>query len=158
MHTGAIRFSWHEQSVEDRLTDLSNRDWKRGRAAFEWLRDAQGSAYKDFLAAHHAFLEKRAAGIADGDMDVDEPIKWLPLRFMETVGLECAVWPHLYWETQMTETFVRSQDARRQERVRANSRRRCEEEDEEDWYLQAEEASELLTDEQVPKNKITHFV
>lgn len=92
-------------------------------------------------------------------MDVDEPIKWLPLRFMETVGLECAVWPHLYWETQMTETFVRSQDARRQERARANRRRRCDEEDEEDRYLQAEEAGELLTDEQVAKTrKITHFV
>ena len=145
VHTGPIRFSWHERSVEDRLTDLAEKDWNRGRPAFEWLRDAAGSSYKDFLAAHHAFLEKRAVEVASGDIDLDEPIKWLPLRFMETVGLECAVWPHLYWETQMTETFVRSQDARRQARRRAASQ--WEQEDAEDWYLQAEEAGEPMADE-----------
>ena len=35
------------------------------------------------------------------------------MNFMETVGLECAVWPHLYWCTEMCETYVRSQDLRR---------------------------------------------
>lgn len=144
VHTGAIRFSWHEQSVEDRLTDLPKKDWERGRAAFEWLRDAEGSAYKDFLAAHHAFLEKRAAEIADGDMDVEEQIKWLPLRFMETVGLECAIWPHLYWGTQMTETWVRSQDVRRLARCRAT---KGPQEDEEDVLLQAEEAGWAMEEE-----------
>ena len=144
VHTGAIRFSWHEQSVEDRLTDLPKKDWERGRAAFEWLRDAEGSAYKDFLAAHHAFLEKRAAEIADGDIDVEEQIKWLPLRFMETVGLECAIWPHLYWDTQMTETWVRSQDVRRLARCRAT---KGPQEDEEDVLLQAEEAGWAMEEE-----------
>ena len=144
VHTGPIRFSWQERSVEDRLTDLPNNDWKRGRTAFEWLRDAEGSAYKDFLAAHHAFLEKRAGEIADGDMDVEEHIKWLPLRFMETVGLECAIWPHLYWDRQMTETWVRSQDTRRQARRRATQRPQ---EDEEDLLLQAEEAGWALEEE-----------
>ena len=37
---------------------------------------------------------------------------------METAGLECAVWPHLYWSTEMTETWARSQDVRRQARAR----------------------------------------
>ena len=148
VHSGAIRFSWHERTVEDRLSDLTEKDWQRGRPAFEWLRDAQGPSYKDFLAAHHAFLEKRAAEVASGDIDLEEHIRWLPLRFMETVGLECAIWPHLYWDTKMTETFVRSQDARRQARHRAEHRWQ-EEGDEEDWYLQAEEAGEWPTDEQV---------
>lgn len=137
VHTGAIRFSWHERSVEDRLTDLGGKDWNKGQPAFEWLRDAEGSAYKGFLAAHHAFLEKRAAEIAAGDIDVEEPVKWLPLRFMETVGLECAIWPHLYWSTAMTETWVRSQDARRLARRRAD--RQASQEDDEDVILRAEE-------------------
>ena len=136
VHTGAIRFSWHERSVEDRITDLPKKDWRSARPAFEWLRDADRSAYKGFLAAHHAFLRKREADIAGGDMDVDEAVKWLPLRFMETVGLECAIWPHLYWDRQMTETWVRSQDARRQARRRDAQRQQ---EDVEDMLLQAEE-------------------
>ena len=40
-----------------------------------------------------------------------------PVRFMETVGIECALWPHLYWKTEMTETWHRSQDKRRLERT-----------------------------------------
>ena len=137
VHTGAIRFSWYERSVEDRLTDLDRKDWNKGRPAFEWLRDAEGSAYKEFLKAHHAFLTKRAAEIAAGDIDVEEHVKWLPLRFMETVGLECAIWPHLYWSTAMTETWVRSQDARRLARRKAD--RQARQEDDEDAFLQAEE-------------------
>ena len=146
VHTGAIRFSWHERSVEDRLTDLQEKDWKRARPAFEWLRAAEGSAYKSFLAGHRAFLEQSAHAVAAGDMDVDEAVAWLPLRFMETVGLECAVWPHLYWEKTMTETYVRSQDARRQARNRKE--RRAAEEDEEDLFLQAEEEGGAVTDEE----------
>ena len=68
-------------------------------------------------------------------MDVGEAVKWLPLRLMETVGLECAIWPHLYWDRQMTETWVHSQDARRQARCRDAQRPQ---EEEEDVFLQAE--------------------
>ena len=32
------------------------------------------------------------------------------------VGLECAIWPHLYWETKMCESFVRYTDERREQR------------------------------------------
>ena len=151
VHTGAIRFSWHERSVEDRLTDLPEKDWKKAHPAFEWLREAEGSAYKSFLAGHHAFLEQRAQAVAAGDMDVDKAVKWLPLRFMETVGLECAVWPHLYWDKTMTETYVRSQDARRQARNR--KQRKAAEEDEEDMILQAEEAGDASTEEEVEEEK-----
>ena len=45
----------------------------------------------------------------------------------------------------MTETFVRSQDARRQARRRAASQ--WDQEDEEDWYPQAEEAGEPMAEE-----------
>ncbi|CAE7601714.1 unnamed protein product [Symbiodinium sp. CCMP2592] len=42
----------------------------------------------------------------------------MPVNFIETAGLECALWPHLYWTVAMTETYVRSQDARRLKRRR----------------------------------------
>ena len=119
-HMAPARFSWHWKSVEERLADLeSERHWEKGKEAFEWLRSAAQSSYKHFLQGHRAFLKQREAQAASGDVDIDEPIKWLPLRFMETVGLECAVWPHLYWKTEMTETWTRSQDVRRQARLQA---------------------------------------
>ena len=118
-HTAPIRFSWKSTSVEERLAELSDsKAWEKGKAAFEWLRDAAGSSYSSFLKAHRVHLRQRSKAIASGDIDPSEPTKWLPMRFMETVGLECAIWPHLYWSTEMTETWARSQDVRRQARAR----------------------------------------
>ncbi|CAE7700334.1 unnamed protein product [Symbiodinium sp. CCMP2592] len=31
---------------------------------------------------------------------------------MESVGIECAAWPHLYWKISMCETYSGSQDKR----------------------------------------------
>ena len=31
----------------------------------------------------------------------------LPLKAIEMEGLECAIWPHLYWTTAMCETTLR---------------------------------------------------
>ena len=39
-----------------------------------------------------------------------------PYHFLQEVGLECAVWPHLYWSTAMTETFEQWSDGRREAR------------------------------------------
>ena len=127
-HTAPIRFSWKSLSVEERLAELgTEQEWEKGKAAFEWLRSADDSSYKHFLKGHCAFLKQRAALVAGGDVDPGEPVKWLPLRFMETVGLECAIWPHLYWKTDMTETWARSQDVRRQARARKTQREQAEE-------------------------------
>ena len=128
-HTAPVRFSWRATSVEERLAELDReQDWEKGKAAFDWLRSAPESAYNDFLKAHETFLRRRTAQIASGEVDIDEPVRWLPLRFMETVGLECAMWPHLYWKTEMTETWARSQDIRRQARLRAGEQSQVDEE------------------------------
>ena len=92
--------------------------WEKGKAAFEWLNSAAESAYKHFLQGHRAFPKQREVLVANGAADPGELVRWLPLRFMETVGVECAVWPHLYWKTDMTETWARSKDVPRQERAR----------------------------------------
>ena len=127
-HTAPIRFSWKSLSVEERLAELgTEQEWEKGKAAFEWLRSADNSSYKHFLKGHCAFLKQREALVAGGDVDPGEPVKWLPLRFMETVGLECAIWPHLYWKTDMTETWARSQDIRRQARAQKKHQEQAEE-------------------------------
>ena len=42
-----------------------------------------------------------------GEARFEDPVKRLPVNFLETVGLECAVWPHA------AKTYVRSTDKRR---------------------------------------------
>ena len=43
----------------------------------------------------------------------------LPLQFLETPGLENALWPNLYWSEAMCETSIRASDVRRQRRRNA---------------------------------------
>ncbi|CAE7607678.1 Pif1 [Symbiodinium sp. CCMP2592] len=118
VHTGCVRFSWKPTSVEERLSGLPRPEWRLGRAAYEWLIAAEDCTYLDFLQAHDAFLRQRQRLLDQAELETSAPIPWLPLRFMETVGLECAVWPHLYWCRSMCETFVRSSDRRRLDRAR----------------------------------------
>ena len=44
----------------------------------------------------------------------EEKTRKRPLRFIEEKGLECALWPHLYWDSNLCETVVRATDERRQ--------------------------------------------
>ena len=37
----------------------------------------------------------------------------LALRFIEEAGLECALWPHLYWEKTLCESIVRANSGHR---------------------------------------------
>ena len=122
-HTAPIRFSWKATSVERRLEALrSKSNRKKGRKAYRFLTDeGSGSSYGEFLASHRRFLGQRWRKIVDGEVDAADPIPWLPMNFIETVGLECAAWPHLYWCTEMCETYVRSQDSRRQARAGGGS-------------------------------------
>ncbi|CAE7229696.1 unnamed protein product [Symbiodinium pilosum] len=69
--------------------------------------------YRDFLQAHDQYLHDHQRLIDQAEIEASAPMPWLPLRVMETVDLEVAVWPHLYWCRSMCETFVRSTDERR---------------------------------------------
>eukprot|EP00973_Karenia_brevis_P028310 3901677-Karenia_brevis.AAC.1 len=102
-----IRFAWHWRSVEDRLGELKGKDWEKGREAYLHLIADKDSSYRKFQDTHTKVLEKRQNQIEKGELLPDAPIPMLPRRFIETVGLECCNWPHLYWRTDMCETYVR---------------------------------------------------
>ena len=121
-HTAATRFSWEATSVEERLAALPKQHWRQGQKAFEYLVEATDNSYREFLQAHSSFLRRHQRDVASGDVDPSTPIPFLPMNFLETVGLECAVWPHLYWRTDMCETYIRSQDIRRRQRGEASHR------------------------------------
>ena len=119
VHSDMMQFSFKRISVEDALAKLSKRERRRGEKALLYLlRSRSPSAYARFWQLHHRFLDSRHRAIQRGETWSGAPVKRLPANFIETVGLECALWPHLYWSLDMTETYVRSQDARRLRRVR----------------------------------------
>ncbi|CAE7403322.1 unnamed protein product, partial [Symbiodinium sp. CCMP2456] len=114
-----MRFSFKSSAVEDNIAKLPKTQRERAEKALECLlRDDSGSHYGHFWQLHHKTLGQRERAIRRGDIWRGTPAKRLPSNFIETVGIECALWPHLYWCVDMTETYVRSQDARRLQRRR----------------------------------------
>jgi len=77
---------------------------KNAREAKRYLLNSADSSYKFFYKERKKFLRKiaraRAAAGGDGDDEYndDEDIfrrrYKLPLNYIESVGIECAIWPH----------------------------------------------------------------
>ena len=88
---------------------LKNRHKKLAKKAFRHLTEdlIDKSNYVDFINKHREFLEQFP--------EADERKRKRPLRFIEEQGIECALWPHLYWHTNLCETVVRATDERRQQ-------------------------------------------
>ena len=145
VHTDVIRFSFKTWSVEEALWELPKKERKRGLAAYAFLLASSDSSYKDFALLHNKFLLTRGRAIRRGEISSEDPVKRLPVNFLETVGLECAVWPHLYWRTDAAETYVRSTDKRRLRREPGGRLREeeVEEEAEQRWTHQSAKASFL---------------
>ena len=124
-HTSMMRFAWAEDSVQEKIAELKGRKHrKKARKAYRYLIEAEGSAYKDFVSKHEEYLVKHP--------DASEQKRKRPWRFIEEPGLECAVWPHLYWKRSMCESVERFTDERRLARTgrkRARYWRRAEDAD-----------------------------
>ena len=105
-----IRFSWATKTPKQKIAELPERsERRRARAALRHLLDDDANAYRKFHEDHQKFLD-----LHDGE--VSEAVAKRPLHFIEELGLECAVWPALYWKTSMCETHERYTDPRRLER------------------------------------------
>ncbi|CAK0885979.1 unnamed protein product [Prorocentrum cordatum] len=84
----------------------------RAKRALEYLLSCEESSYKYFYDMHEKFLRKNGEDAADRK-------RKRPYHFLQEVGLECALWPHLYWCTEMTETNEQWSDVRREDRRQA---------------------------------------
>jgi hypothetical protein len=99
-HTSMIRFSWQATSVPQRLERLGTPGERNaGRSAYRWLLESKDSSYHEFHEEHRHFLH------AKPDADDRQRKRWL--RIIERVGVECAIWPHLFWKTALCLTYVR---------------------------------------------------
>ena len=110
VHSSMIRFAWSTEDVETKISKLAkNRHKKLAKKAFHHLTEdiIDKSSYVDFINKHRDFLEQFP--------EADERKRKRPLRFIEEQGIECALWPHLYWHTNLCETVVRATDERRQQ-------------------------------------------
>lgn len=67
------------------------------------------SSYRGLVKQHGKFLRRNP--------DATDQERRRPLQFIETPGIECALWPTLYWCTEMCETVERATDAPRLKRL-----------------------------------------
>ena len=123
VHTTMVRFAWAAESVGAKMRALETREQRRqARRAFKFLAESDDSAYGHFLDKHEEFLKKHPGA--------SEQARKRPLRFIEEQGLECAVWPHLYWHRNLCETVVRATDERRRIRTGLSDEEASEEDNE----------------------------
>eukprot|EP00435_Cladocopium_sp_Y103_P003906 s5512_g1.t1 len=118
VHNAMMAFAWKERSVQHAIRNLGkSSDRRAARAAPDCLLSNKDSAYKEILDKHQEFLNK------EGN---DAPLqkRKRPLRFIETEGLECCIWPQLYWHRNMCETMARASHENRATAKAAAARRR----------------------------------
>ena len=108
-HSAMIRLAWAAESVPEKIRQLPQDERRTARAAYNFLMDSEESAYNDFVEKHERFLQREGK-------EAPEQRGKRPLQFLETPGLENALWPNLYWTETMCETSIRASDIRRQRR------------------------------------------
>ena len=144
IHSCMVSFAWAPFSVDVQIAALSrSSDRKAGRKALEYLLSnnlGDGNPYKKFYRQHIAFLRKHGA-------EAPEKTRKRPLRWIEQEGIECCLWPHLYWKASMCMTVVRLAHEARQQKKAARPVQR-EEDSQEEEASQEEEDSQDEEDEE----------
>jgi hypothetical protein len=122
-HQTMITFSWASKGIRKRIKKLPPDLRPPTRAAYEYLMNSELSDYSKYIGEHEKFLEKYQR------RKPTEKQRKMPLRFIEREGLECALWPHLYWHRNLCETVGRQHDERH---MRARRTALTDDEDSED--------------------------
>ncbi|CAK0887026.1 unnamed protein product [Prorocentrum cordatum] len=126
-----IRFSWSEHAPKKKFRNVPHADREKAKAAYDYLMDSKESCYKDFKMLRGKFFDGKSR-------KPDERQRRRPINFIEQVGLECAIWPHLYWTKKMCESYERYTDERREERrARKKGGRGAAAEDEDDSNIES---------------------
>ncbi|CAJ1414910.1 unnamed protein product, partial [Effrenium voratum] len=107
VHSSMLRLRWKAEPIKAAIRALTDRDQRsKARAAYKFLRASAESAYGEFASEHKQFL-------ADNP-DADHTARRRRLAFLERPGLECALWPVLFWKKSLTFSQERASDPRRQ--------------------------------------------
>jgi hypothetical protein len=85
-----ITFAWCLTSVDGKIDALPRPERKQAASALKYLlKMPRDNEYSDYYRRHKAFLRQHREDPAG------TPAR-RPLHFLEVVGLETALWPHLY--------------------------------------------------------------
>ena len=110
-HAKLVTFAWKPVSLTNNIAALAETSRGSAEAAFKWLLDNSGPAATD--SAYGEFLEERECFLATHTCPEPRELKrWL--RFLEREGLECALWPDLFWQRRQCLTWARLQSQKRQ--------------------------------------------
>ena len=88
-----IRNFW-QPTVDQRIRDLEPQDRAQARSALSFLMKNGYGAYKEFKSEHDRFCFE----FPDASRQYRQHRR-RRLQFIESVGLECALWPNLFWIT-----------------------------------------------------------
>ena len=106
LHATIIRFAWKAQSVKKQIKQIENKEERaKAKAAWKFLLEKEDCSYRKFVEDHDKFLGKHPGA--------DDRKRRRRLHFIETPGLETALWPHLFYLDSLCLTTVRSTDIRR---------------------------------------------
>ncbi len=117
-HTAMVSFTWQTTTVEEQIESLpTSAERKQAKRALRWLlrnsgKRARDSAYGEFYSEHRDFLDKDPRS---------SKMFHRPLRFIERVGLECALWPDFFPCREDTLTWVRGQTFSRKVRAQGST-------------------------------------
>ena len=112
VHTAMTRLSLEDP--EDKIDEIPSASRKRkAKKAFQFLMQYDNSEYASFVKRRRRFFERHP--------DADESKVKRPLRFIEEVGVECALWPDLYHHLDLCETAERPSNVRRQQRDKSSA-------------------------------------
>lgn len=117
-----VTFSWDVLPVDDKVAALKPKAFrKKAKAALKHLlANPMEIEYHDYYNRQKAFLVR-----CRGEPTPQQARR--PLHFIESVGLETALWPHLYWKTTMCESYERLNRQRLEQLEGRRKRRRVEE-------------------------------
>ncbi|CAE7500297.1 unnamed protein product, partial [Symbiodinium sp. CCMP2456] len=104
--TTLIRFRWQPRAVKKRVKLLQDANMRvKARAAYDFLLASDDTPHATFVAEHTEFLQDHPGA--------DELTRRRRLQFIERVGVECALWPVLFWDVKHTFTHERATGPRR---------------------------------------------
>ncbi|CAK0818116.1 unnamed protein product, partial [Prorocentrum cordatum] len=137
VHTDMIGFRWKATDVLTAVSELPERHQRRAMDALEYLEAHDDPAEEDFSSwatltdyylahpqksAYFAIMRLHNRFLRRNRNDLSQKKRRLAMRLVEQLGIETAIWPHLYPRVSMCETYVRLMDERRVARTRAARR------------------------------------
>ena len=110
LHSCMVSFSWCSEPVKTKVAALPSSERTQANNALQWLRQNSGKSKEE--SAYWSFYQEQSNFFQKNPAPEERQLK-RHLRFIETEGLECALWRHVFHQRQQCLTWTRNQSATR---------------------------------------------